>query len=117
MNAKLKFSQKKTPAESCGSFFAVAGTVLAAAASKLALEFVNATGGVNEALFPGVGRVRVSRNVTRNHAVFDTVDDFLFLGGKRRRREELTSRRNVAEANKVNGRMNIFLHNGLSFSR
>lgn len=92
-------------------FFAVSGTVLAAAASEFALELVNATGGVNEALFTGVSRVRVSRNVARDHAIFDAVDDFLFLGGKRRRREELASRGNVAEANKINGRMDVFLHN------
>jgi len=110
--------QKKLPPVFCGSFFAVGGQYrLAAAASELALELVNTTGGVNKAFFARVCRVGIRGNVARNHAIFDAVDDFLFLRGKRRRREELTSRGNVAEANKINGRMEIFLHNILSFSQ
>lgn len=104
--------QKKTPAGFLREFFAVGGQyLLATAASELALELVNTTGGVNKAFFARVCRVGIRSNVTRNHAIFNTVDDFLFLGGKRGRREELTSRGNVAEANKINGRMEIFLHN------
>lgn len=109
---------KKTPAGQGGSFFlrAVSETVLAAAASEFALELIDAAGGIDKALFTGVCRMGVCRNIARNDAVFDAVDDFFFLGGKRRRREELTSRGNVAEANKINGRMDVFLHNDLSFS-
>ena len=51
--------------------------VSATATRELALELVDASCRVDEALFPRVRRVRVRRDVARNHAVFDPVDDSL----------------------------------------
>lgn len=77
---------------------------------KLALEFFNAPCRVNEALFARISRVRVRRNVTRNNEIFFAVNCDFFLGRKRGFRQKLATGRNVAKANVVDGRMNIFFH-------
>ena len=53
---------------------------LFANATKFVVELLNTTSAVNEALFTGVGWVRIGRNVLNNDLILYTVDRFRFLG-------------------------------------
>ena len=81
-----------------------------AAARELVLELFDAAGRVNEALFARVSRVRVRSDVARDNVVFFAVNRDLFLGGKRGLGQKLATGGNVAEANVVDRRMDIFFH-------
>jgi len=98
-----------------GSFFAKSKNELTATASEFALEFIDATSGIDEAFFARVSRVGIRRHIARNHAVFNAINHFFFFGRKRRCREKFAPRRNVAEAHQIDGRMNFFFHDSKTF--
>lgn len=81
-----------------------------AAARKLALEFLDTSRRIDKALFARVSRMRICRNITRDNEIFFAVNCDFFLRRKRGLRQELATGRNVAKANVVDGRMNIFFH-------
>lgn len=81
-----------------------------AAAGELLVEFVHATGGIDEALFTSVDRVGVHRDIAEDHEMFFPIDNFLTVGSQHGACRELLAGGNIDEANFVQFRMNILLH-------
>ena len=73
-------------------------SILDAAAAELLLELLNATRRIDEALFPGVGRMRVRSDVANNHEVVNAVDFFDLLAFHCRARDKACACGNVDKA-------------------
>lgn len=98
----------KNPTVSCG--VEKLNRVRLATATELGLELLNATSGINEALFTGVGWMRVHGNVANHNAVLNAINGFLLLGLDCGMSQKLLTGRNVDEANRLVIWMNIFSH-------
>ena len=78
---------------------------------KLALKFLHPSGGINKSLLTGVSGVRIHSNITDMQKMINT---FSILGIFRCSRwfgHEFFTCRNIGEANRMVGGMNIFFHN------
>lgn len=80
------------------------------AALELRGEFLDATGGVDEALLTGVGRVRVHRHIARDDEIFLTIDLLLAGGLHGGLREKTTARSDIEEADVVQRGMSLGFH-------
>src|SRR6185369_8903272 len=84
--------------------------LLAAGALELRGELLDAARRIDEALFTGVGRMRVHRHVAEHHEIVFAVDLLLTDGLHGRLREKTTTGGNVEEANVVKSWVAFRLH-------
>jgi len=97
----------KKPALEGGLWIDLAKVLLAA---ELRVELLDATGGVHEALFAGVGGVRVHGDFAADDEVFDAVDDLGLLRLHGRTGRKLAVRGDIHEDDVVIFRMAFLLH-------
>ena len=85
---------------------------LGCAALELVGELLHATSGVDDALFAGVGGVRIRGHVAKDDEELDAIDDFLTGGLHRGLGLEALAARNIEEANVIEDGMAFGFHVG-----
>ncbi len=84
-----------------------------AAAAELVLELLDATCGIDETLLTGEGGVRISSDVTDNDLIFSAVDCFRLTATHSGLSQELMTRRDVDECDRIELRMEISFHSDM----
>ena len=75
-------------------------------------EFLDAAGGVDEALLAGVGGMRIHRDVADNNVIFLAIDLLLTSGLHGGGGEETLARTDIEEANVIESGMTFGFHGG-----
>jgi len=85
-------------------------------ATELGVELLDATGGVHEALFAGIGGVRVHGDFATDDEIFDAIDQLGLLRLHGRTSRELAVRGDIHEDDVVIFRMACLLHKIMGFA-
>jgi hypothetical protein len=77
---------------------------------ELAGELLDTTGGVDDALFTGIGGMRIRSHIAQDDEEFNAIDDFLTGGLHRGLGEEALATRNIEETNVIEDWMAFGFH-------
>ena len=90
----------------------LAGNLLRPLATELRLEFLDAAGGVHEALLAGVGGMGIRGHITNDHEILNAINFFLPIRFHGRTGKKFLSGGHINKTDRVEGGMNLVFHNG-----